>query len=950
MGFHGRTMSWFFVFALALGTVAPEAWSAQDPSAQKPSVPGTTQAAPSVLYGVVRSAKDQNKLSGVPIRLENSSSGQVIIKESDQQGAFIFSDLAPGDYKIRVGGGKFSIQQKEGLLKAGTVGEMNFAVNALSQGNSSIIGAIFEGKGSNKIPIGAQVAIENVKTKEVYQVTTDKTGLFHLEGIPSGRYLVQATRKGYLPFTQEIAVAGLTHEDIQLQPNSLAEANIEAQGNKKIHDTTGAISIVGQKKFQQNLTTGATYTLMQNTPGIEYYSRSGGEGISGGMNFMSCRGYTVGGANTSPVGTAGIEVSVEGVPLNNEADGGEIYDLGFMNTDVKSAEVQRGVTTSRQTGSYAAGCAINFTLKDPTPDAYQKITSGGGSYGLYYTSYINNSGLSDSGWGGYNDFTILHQDGFQEFTPLTEYQYYGNLTKYLTKGKIYFVATANYKNYDRGASVTVDNYNTFGPTFNGGPSFSNPSNGATTPNAPFYKNWSYGRFLLDLGFKNQITPDLRVTNSLYVVAEPNGDTSMPVGFSGGANIPVTPNTQAMNISPNYSNQLGYQFTQNYYQAQGFKAGDIAEVKYHLFYGDDVYLGMKGQYATYQYFIMPLSFANQVGGTINANYSQTSIVGYLEDHYQPVKQMLLNVGFRVASIAQYFNDQVPLDQQANYKSSQVGPSSGGSMLVPMPHAGLNIYPTDNWKLYVNGGESFAPPAIFAYKGAGPGGVPGGVSPETVWDLSAGVRYTWKKGYVAGDVFSDYLSNMPVPVVFGSGSTQYTQFENIAEARQQGIELEGKYTLGWGFGLEGNFTYIQGVFGNTPVNGPGTQPNFEGDLIPYIPMDMANIALSYDHGPWHFLVDERFTGVMNIIDFSGGNSGTGNFQQLVPAYWVTDLHASYDLPVLKGWYKKADVAVDAYNLLNTNYYNPAGLSPYNSVETLFVYPGEPVNVFASLNLTF
>ncbi|MHB1934924.1 MAG: hypothetical protein ACYCR5_11200 [Leptospirillum sp.] len=38
-------------------------------------------------------------------------------------------------------------------------------------------------------------------------------------------------------------------------------------------------------------------------------------------------------------------------------------------------------------------------------------------------------------------------------------------------------------------------------------------------------------------------------------------------------------------------------------------------------------------------------------------------------------------------------------------------------------------------------------------------------------------------------------------------------------------------------------------------------------------------------------------------------------------------------------------------NTNYYNPAGLSPgYNNLETLFVYPGEPINVFAGVSMTF
>ena len=934
-----------------------------DSAKKSPSSPADVQKRlkNSVIYGVVLSMKDGQPLSGVPIRMQNSETGKTYRKTSDDQGAFIFRELPPGTYRIVAGGGAFSVQTKEGLLQAGTVGEMDFRLQPLSRGTAELSGRIFEGKGSRKTPVAARLDAKNTKTGEIYTVSSDEKGYFDLKALPSGRYLVQVVKKGYSPLVEAVQVDQVTRRDFRLTLNQLAQADIQAEGNRKIRDTTGAISVIGQKKFQQNLTTGAAYTLMQNSPSIEYFSRSGSQGISGAMNYMSCRGYTVGGANTSPTGTAGIEISVEGVPQNIEADGGEIYDLGIMNTDVKSASIQRGVTTSRQTGNYAAGCAIDFHLVDPSSSAYQTINSGGGSYGLYYTSYINNSGINkDNGVGAYNDFTILHQDGFREFTPLTEYQYYGNLTKYLESGKLYFLATANYKNYDRGASVTLNNYNAFGPSFNGGASYSNPNNPGSTPNAPFYKNWDYGRFMLDLGFKDQVTPSIRLKNSLYAVVEPQGDTSMPAGFGSCNGTTCTPNqfnaTSPLyqSINPNFSNQLGYQFVQNYYQAEGYKTGDIAEIRYRLWKDDNLYLGMKGQYATYHYYTDPMFSDNIVGGTINAIYSQTSIVGYLEDHYRPAKPVLLNVGFRVASVSQYFNDQVPADQWSLFTGGGtytggggVGVSNGASMLIPMPHAGLNIYPTDNWKLYVTGGESFAPPAIFDYKGFAPGSLVGGVSPENVWDLSVGVRYSRERGYVAADLFSDYITNMPVALPFTSGTTTYTQYENVGQARQQGVEAEGKLVLGAGFNLSGNFTYLWGVLGNTPVG----SLNFAGDMIPFVPLDMGNLALSWDHGPWHITVDERYTGMMNVIDFSGGPTGTGNPMINVPGYFTTDLYASYDLPVVKSWYKSASVYVDAFNLLNTNYYNPAGLEPGpNNLETLFIYPGEPVNVFAGVRMTF
>ena len=144
-------------------------------------------------------------------------------------------------------------------------------------------------------------------------------------------------------------------------------------------------------------------------------------------------------------------------------------------------------------------------------------------------------------------------------------------------------------------------------------------------------------------------------------------------------------------------------------------------------------------------------------------------------------------------------------------------------------------------------------------------------------------------------------------------------------------------------------MNNVLGNTPASGQ----NFAGDMIPFIPLDMGNLALSYDHGPYHITVDERYTGMMNVVDMSGT---PGNPQDNVPGYFVTDLYASYDLPKVDGWYKAANLYLSAYNLLNTNYYNPAGYygsgnaATANNLATLFVYPGEPVNLFAGVKVTF
>jgi len=943
------------VFSLALGglvvilnLLCPLPVQADPAPAVSPDTPGKTVPVATV-YGIIRSVKDGKPLSDVSVTIMNKKSGLRVSEKSNILGGYLFTPLPEGVYLILVGGGKFSQASKEGFLKGGTVGSVDFSVTPLSSGMSDVFGSVYRAQGKARQPVSVGILIKNKKTGEVYKLHSDSKGFYDLEGIPSGRYLLQVVSRDFMPVTLTFEVTGKTRRDIVLHLNTLARAEIRAEGDREIQDTTGAISVVDKKKFQQNLTAGANYTLMQNTPGIEYFSRSGSQGLSNSGYYLSCRGYAAAGSNATVFGlSSGIEVSVDGVPLNNEADGGEILDLGIMNTDIKSAEIQRGVTTSRQTGNYAAGCAINYNLVEPAKDSYQAINTGGGSYGLYYASYVNNTGISkNTNIGAYSDFSIVHQDGFREFTPLTEYQYYGNLTKYLNSGKLYLLLTGNFMDYDRGASEPLSSFEAFGSSYNGGPSYTaNPTGDPSlnSPHSPFYHNIEVNNFMIDAGFKDQLTPSVKVKNSLYALVTPSGGTTQPEGFVNGYNS----SSPYQTIGPNYNNQYGYQFMATFNKGNGFKLGDIAEVQYKLWRNDKLYVGMKGQYATYHYFLDPLLSAdNPIGGNINAVYSQTTIAAYIEDHYRPVKQILLNVGFRVMSVAQYFDDLVPVAQQSNYPLPQVGVSNGGGSVLPLPHVGLNYYPTDNWKFYANGGESFAAPVMFDYQGST--SPMGSITPETVWDFGVGTRYTTHRGFLSLDAFSDWISNQPVPITYTSvAGSSYIIYQNIAAARQQGIEAEGKIDLGYGFSGTANYTYLAGVLGNTPVGGV---TNFQGDMTPFVPQSMGNLALSYDHGPYHMTVDERYTGLMNVIDFTGGPSGKANAQETVPAYFTTDLYASYDLPVLKGWYKAASLYVDAYNLLNTNYYNPAGLAPgFNNLETLFIYPGEPVNAFAGIKVTF
>ncbi|MHB1563416.1 MAG: TonB-dependent receptor [Leptospirillum sp.] len=942
--------------SLSYGQSAPDASGAgKESSAQ-------SVASSSVIYGTIFSSKDKKPLASVPVTLKNNGTGEIVTKKTDLQGAFIFSHLVPGNYQIVAGGGSFSLQKKEGILKGSTVGEMNFQVTPLSTGSSVLSGNIYEGHGDNKIPIAAQMAVKNTRTNEIYTVGSDNSGHFSLNNIPSGDYLVQVVKRGYLPYSQKIAVAGTTNAAIQLRINRMAKADINATGNKKIKDTTGAITVVGRKTFETFQTAGIGFAL-SNQPGVNYYSRSGANGVTGGMNYFTCRGYSTGGSNTAPSGGSNIEFTVEGVPFNENQDGGMVYDLNLFNTDIASVDIQRGVTTSANLYNYASGCSVNIHLMQPTQDAYSQITSGMGSYGQYYTSFVTNTGINEKlGVGAYNNLSIINQQGFQDYTGLQEYQDYANVTKYLENGKIGLMFTGAYKNYDRGASTSLQNYNQFGPSYNGEPNGVNVNalSGTYLPDSPFYKQWTSQRYMITIQGEDQLNSTISVKNNAFALIVPYGVIQVPVGIT-----PSVPNQSPSftNISADYGGTNGPNpFLYTYIQGQGFKVGDIAETVVQTWKGNKVHLGARLSYNNTLYGAEPIGTPNITGNAGMMSNELTTIGGYLEDHYRPTDEWLISAGFRVMAVSLQASNQMSQGQAsingANGAPSY-GPTFGENFIVPLPHLGVNYYPSEHWKFYANAGQSYSTPSIQFFQlpqGDAPNTLT--VKPEIVNDVEIGTRYSTDKGFVAFDLYNDYINNMFTTslVTLSNGSTlSNPTAAGLAEMR--GFEAEFKRELGNGFNIDGSFTWTDAYFVSAQY-GLGTNSVYSnsGDPLPFVPNLLGNLDLNYAKGNWHVTVNERYTGMMNVINTSGGpgcggSGGCFNIQENSPGYWATNLLLAYDLPKMN-WYKKAQIFFNAFNLLNTNYYEPAGLvsNTANNTNVLMVYPGEPINVFGGVTITF
>ena len=952
-------------------------WGQSNSSETKQSVSRSVlqSSSSSVIYGAVLSSKDKKPLPNVPITLKNKETGSIISKSSDNQGAFIFRSLPPGPYQILVGGGRFSIQKKDGILADGMVGEMNFQVMPLTKGNSSLVGKVFTGHNNHRLPVTAQMAIKNIKTGETYTILSDTGGVFSLNKIPSGTYIVQVQKEGYVPVVETVSINGLTNHDFRLSLNRLAQENINANANNKIKDSTGAISVVGRKKFAENQTTGLGYVLMQ-TPSVNYYSRSGANGITGGMEYFMCRGYTTGGSNTAPSSASNIEFSVEGVPMNNDV-AGEVYDLNLMNNDIASVEIQRGVTTSMQLGNYASGCAVNIHLVQPSRDAYAQLTSGYGSYGLIYDSFITNTGLSKKyNAAAYNDLSVLNMNGFQEYTNYQEYQDYGNLTKYLSNGDIKLIFTGAYKNYDRGGSMSLQDFNLFGPTYNGTPNGAIPTapSGVNNPVNPYYKDWIFQRYMVSIQSNNEINDKVDIKNNLFAFLIPYGVIDVPAVQTGTTSVPGigTITNQTLDYGGNGIGPVGYGSLQqygnpynfNYIEGQGFKVGDIVESGIKLWDSNNPILGKNTLHIGFRLSDQNLLFqANPLLATSINGYAQSAslelltVGGYMEDHWRPSNYFLISAGFRVMAEGEQYSDHssaatfIPNNPQ--YGLGAGGVTTGENFDVFLPHIGVNYYPSTNWKVYGSAGQSFSPPSVFFWANRSATDTPITVLPEIIDDYQIGTRYGTDKGFFAFDAYHDYIMNMFTQslVTITPGTAPVSLPTQAGAAQMQGLEGEFKYVIGSGFSIDGNYSITDATYLSAVYNA-GTNHQFSntGDMLPFVPTQLANLDLNYAAGNWHATINERYMGNMNVIDTAGGPNSNSNVQENSPGYFVTNLILAYDLPS-SSMYKSAQLFFNAFNLLNTNYYNPAFLTTgANRIETLFVYPGEPINLFGGITLTF
>src|SRR5665213_415790 len=248
------------------------------------------------------------------------------------------------------------------------------------------------------------------------------------------------------------------------------------------------------------------------------------------------------------------------------------------------------------------------------------------------------------------------------------------------------------------------------------------------------------------------------------------------------------------------------------------------------------------------------------------------------------------------------------------------------------------------------------------------------------LEAGVRGTfennlrWSAGWFRAENYNDLL-------FVASQQTGFGYFTNFGQTRRQGVEasVSGRFRH---FTLGGNYTFLDATYqsaqtinggrNSTNDGGVGMDGNITvepGDHIPQIPTNILKAYAEYQATP-KISIDFDFDAVGR--SFARGNENNldqpdGVFylgQGYSPGYGVVNAGAHYQVQ------KRVQLFVQVDNLLNHHYYTAAqlGPSPYSNAgnfmarpfpavdggfpirTTTFFAPGAPIGVWGGIRFKF
>jgi hypothetical protein len=241
----------------------------------------------------------------------------------------------------------------------------------------TITGTVTDPQGA--IIPGATVAVKNLETNVVNNVTANDEGSYTVPFLLPGKYSVSVTGSGFKTSVRENVTVNVDDRltiDFQLEIGQTAEVDIIADTELVERGTVTTGTVITQRQIEElPLSEGAAYNLATQAPGVSYTGNPQFTGPTANGNLAAIRTN----------GAAGNQINLDGSP-NLTFDGGVAYtppadSLTQFKIQTNAFDAQSGFT---------AGSTVNVAVKSGTNNLHGSLYYFNRPEALTANNFFNN--------------------------------------------------------------------------------------------------------------------------------------------------------------------------------------------------------------------------------------------------------------------------------------------------------------------------------------------------------------------------------------------------------------------------------------------------------------------------------------------------------------------------------------------------------------------------------
>ena len=354
---------------------------------------------------------------------------------------------------------------------------------------ASFTGTVFRVEG--QVPLsGANVTLTH-EQGESYGVSTDKRGLFNIQNLPSGNYVLLISYIGFKDYTDNLKIearkAYTVDVALSIKPIMMTKLEIISDASTPYKDLPGSATVMDGLTLKL-LNPIGTQEMLEYVPGVNGFSD---DGIGNSRISVSIRGL-------NPRRSSRVLILEDGIPIQPAL---YVYPNMYYNPPadrIDQLEVIKG-SGSVLYGPQTMGGVINYFTRRPRQDfgGLLRLTSGENGYNSIFTEI--------GGWGNEKinpEIQLLFKrgDGFRDNNDFTQ------LNSTL---KLNYNHSANHNTY---LKVNL-NYENSNATYTGLTEYSFENNSNFNPKED--DNFENFRSAIDLIDTEQLSSTIIKTNKIF---------------------------------------------------------------------------------------------------------------------------------------------------------------------------------------------------------------------------------------------------------------------------------------------------------------------------------------------------------------------------------------------------------------------------------------------------